>query len=230
MAATAKQLAALKKARAARKRNLRAAKKPATAKRKPVKRKPIKRKPIKRKVARKKNPAPKKNYLYVAKTTTGTKYWFTGDDFSDSKKDAKSIGHTAAMNAAQKLRSRKALKGFNFYYTGAIVKKHKGGAGKNPVPPSKRVKIKEASELYSDFSGHEASHLIKTKHSFPDVGVYVGELDGVLYTTVRDGKTESYIHKFKDKSRPILATSFDGKKLAVIGGRYQFTNRGIEDR
>lgn len=64
----------------------------------------------------------------------------------------------------------------------------------------------------------------------PDVGLKIGHLDGVLYTTVRDGKTEKYIHKFKRSSRPLLAVSFDGKNLIMLGGAYQFTERGIVDK
>lgn len=63
-----------------------------------------------------------------------------------------------------------------------------------------------------------------------DVGLKVGHCDGILYTTVRDGKTEKYIHKFKRSSRPLLAASFDGKSLVLIGGSYQFTERGIVDK
>lgn len=63
-----------------------------------------------------------------------------------------------------------------------------------------------------------------------DTALLIGEMDGVLYTTIRDGKTESYIHKFSKKSRPQLAASFDGKQLYVIGGSYTFTDRGIVDK
>lgn len=58
----------------------------------------------------------------------------------------------------------------------------------------------------------------------------VGELDGVLYTTVRDGQTEKYVHRFRKKSRPLLATSHDGTQLGIVGGQFQFTEAGIEDR
>ena len=64
----------------------------------------------------------------------------------------------------------------------------------------------------------------------PRAGLVVGTLDGVLYTTVRDGATESYVHKFRRKSRPTLAAGSDGKSLHVIGGKFEFTDRGIEDR
>lgn len=64
----------------------------------------------------------------------------------------------------------------------------------------------------------------------PDVALKVGKLDGVLYTTHRDGKTEHYIHKFKQSARPLLAVSFDGRQMIMIGGSYQFTERGIVDK
>lgn len=64
----------------------------------------------------------------------------------------------------------------------------------------------------------------------PSVGLLIGEMDGVLYTTVRDGKKESYIHRFKARSRPLLVSSSDGDSLHIIGGKYAFTESGIVDR
>lgn len=61
-------------------------------------------------------------------------------------------------------------------------------------------------------------------------GLIVGELDGVLYTAVRDNQVEKYIHRFRKRSRPLLAASADGKNLEIVGGRFQFTEAGIEDR
>jgi hypothetical protein len=58
----------------------------------------------------------------------------------------------------------------------------------------------------------------------------VGDLDGVLYTTVRDGKTEKYVHRFRKRSRPLLVSAHDGKSLHILGGEYEFTERGIEDK
>lgn len=220
MPATKKQLAALKKAHAALKKKRAAMKK----KKAPARKKPLARrkaKPIKR--------TTRYNYLYVAKGPEKTRYWFTGSDFSTDKKDAKPIGREAAMNAAQKYRRRKALNGFNFYYTGTLVKKPDAVRKKNPVPLSSHAKLKRASDLYQDFTGHSADEIYETKFDFPKVGLEVGECDGILYTTVRDGKTEHYIHKFKKNSRPTLAASYDGKKIALVGGRYTFTDRGIVD-
>ena len=58
----------------------------------------------------------------------------------------------------------------------------------------------------------------------------VGTCDGVLYTTVRDGRKEKYIHKFKADDAPLLVVSPDGRQLMLIGGRFRFTERGIVDR
>lgn len=64
----------------------------------------------------------------------------------------------------------------------------------------------------------------------PKSGLVIGELDGVLYTTIRDGKEESYIHEFKERSRPLLVSSSDGNSLHIIGGQYVMTDRGIVDK
>jgi hypothetical protein len=110
---------------------------------------------------------------------------------------------------------------------------------KNPVPPSSRAGLKRrvtsdvqrAANLYERFSGHEAESIGKIKvKPFPKVAVAVGEIDGILYSTVRDGKLEKYIHKFHQADKPLFAVSPDGKQLFLIGGYYTFTERGIVDR
>lgn len=90
--------------------------------------------------------------------------------------------------------------------------------------------VSDARDLYEDFTGHEATRGQKVKVKVPAAALKVGSLDGVLYTTVRDGKTEKYIHKFRKTSRPVLAAGSDGKSLHVIGGSFEFTERGIVDR
>lgn len=72
--------------------------------------------------------------------------------------------------------------------------------------------------------------MIEVDVDWPNVGMVVGECDGILYTTVRDGETEHYIHDFKKKCRPTLISSHDGKHLGLIGGDFTFTERGITDR
>ena len=94
------------------------------------------------------------------------------------------------------------------------------------MPPSS---IKEAADLYRDFTGHEPDYYEKLQINWPKTALRVGECDGILYTTIRDGVTESYVHKFKKSARPILVASSDGAQLALIGGDFRFTDRGIVD-
>lgn len=101
----------------------------------------------------------------------------------------------------------------------------------NPVPASKKVQIRNASKLYSDFTGHDANEYeMVDKPIIPDVMLLVGDLDFIGYTTVRDGKTEKYIHKFKKNCRPHFTVSHDGKQLFMLGGSYDFTELGIVDK
>lgn len=71
---------------------------------------------------------------------------------------------------------------------------------------------------------------MRVKERDPKVGLVIGELDGVLYTTVRDNQREKYIHRFKKRARPLLVSSFDGHQLRIVGGQFEFTEAGIEDR
>lgn len=90
--------------------------------------------------------------------------------------------------------------------------------------------IREAARLYRDFTGDEGELVGKVrKIEWPKVAAVIGEMDGVLYSTVRDGVDEKYIHKFKKGSRPLLCTSHDGKTLIIVLGKYRFTDRGIVD-
>jgi len=101
----------------------------------------------------------------------------------------------------------------------------------NPVPPSRKVQQRNAEDLYSRFTGHEAAeHVMIDKPVLPDVMLVVGDIDFIGYTTVRDGVTEKYIHKFTKKCRPLFSVSHDGKQLFMLGGSYDFTELGIVDK
>lgn len=112
------------------------------------------------------------------------------------------------------------------------------GVRMNPVPPSSRAlqsrairnQIDQAKDLYERFSGHDAMELGSVQvPAMPAVGVAIGEIDGILYSAVRDGQLEKYIHRFRKKDRPIFVVSPDGSMLYLIGGSYDFTERGIVD-
>jgi len=115
----------------------------------------------------------------------------------------------------------------------------KGIRPRNPVPPSSRAAqlsradqddLARAADLYERFSGHEAEVVGKVRlNPIGKVGVAIGEVDGILYSTVRDGVLEKYIHKFRKADRPLFVVSPDGRALHLVGGNYTFTERGIVD-
>lgn len=91
--------------------------------------------------------------------------------------------------------------------------------------------LKQAMSLYKKFSGHEPELVGKVKITkMPEVGIIIGDLDGVAYETVRDNKKDKYFHKFNKKSRPLLCSSFNGAQLFIINGHYDFTEDGIVDK
>lgn len=90
-------------------------------------------------------------------------------------------------------------------------------------------KIRKAEKLYEDFHLDGPDSWNEYSDVGFEVGAEVGVCDGILYTTVRNGKTESYIHEFSEVGSPTLIASFDGKKLALVGGDFKFTERGIVD-
>ena len=90
--------------------------------------------------------------------------------------------------------------------------------------------VGKAIDLFRRFRGDEPKYIDTVKFKIPDVALLIGQMDGIMYTTVRDGKAERYIHKFKRKSRPLLAVGHDGNQLIILGGEYEFTELGIEDK
>lgn len=91
-------------------------------------------------------------------------------------------------------------------------------------------KVKAAARLFEDFTGHRPRFVERVTVNVPDVLMLVGECDGVLYSCVRDGKAQKYIHQFSKTSRPLLCSNETGTQLYLIGGQYNFTSRGIVDR
>lgn len=109
--------------------------------------------------------------------------------------------------------------------------------GGNPVPASRfhgqpragKNAIEKAAKLYRNFTGNEP-HETARSDAIPDRAYLdIGTVDGILYTTSREGKPEQYIHHFRPRSRPKLLVSHDGKEARTLGGRFTFTERGFVD-
>lgn len=109
------------------------------------------------------------------------------------------------------------------------------------VPPSSRAgqtrraallsERERAEDLFERFTGHDAEPIARVRlPPLPEHMAVIGELDGVLYTTTRDGREEKYIHEFRKRDKPLLCVSPDGEQLFIVAGRYVFTERGIVDR
>lgn len=92
-------------------------------------------------------------------------------------------------------------------------------------------RIAQAARRFQSFTGHKAeSATLVPFPPYPVEAFAIGNLVGVIYETIRDGERETYVHRFRKKSRPLLASTFDGSRLVIVGGRYRFTDRGIVDR
>lgn len=54
-----------------------------------------------------------------------------------------------------------------------------------------RRQISQASKLYSEFTGEEPQYIDQVSIDVSPVMLLIGECDGILYTTRRDGNVES---------------------------------------
>lgn len=102
---------------------------------------------------------------------------------------------------------------------------------KNPAPAS----LDEAAHKLEEFTGRPAGDVIESSPRSKDkTGLVIGELDLIGYRQAREGidggRMTPFAHKFRKNSRPLLAVSTDGKQLHIVGGQYEFTDAGIEDR
>lgn len=107
-----------------------------------------------------------------------------------------------------------------------------------PIDPARKnpesAGIEQAARKLVEFSGHDADKVLKVDMPAVREGLVIGEVPAIEYVTKREGINKDRLtlwrHKFRKKSRPLLAVSKDGKQLLIVGGRYEFTEAGIEDR
>jgi hypothetical protein len=87
--------------------------------------------------------------------------------------------------------------------------------------------VARAARLYMDFHERPAKRvrLVPVRRSI--VAMQIGRLDAVLYSSDHGVR---YQHTFKGRSRPHLVASHDGRALAIVGGRFRMTARGIVDQ
>lgn len=89
--------------------------------------------------------------------------------------------------------------------------------------------VDKAVRAFREFSGHEPDAMVTAPVPRIEGPLWhLGDLEGVIYETTRDGRREKYLHKFRGNDRPALAVTFDGQQLVILGGGYQVTDRGIE--
>lgn len=209
------QLAALAKARAARKK-------------KPAAKKPARKNPVK---PRKKAAPIVRDHVALVTISDGRKGYITSDAIKLDTELANALKLKSAdmIVRAQMYFARYKSRLHSVEVMPVSKAKKSSGYGVNPVPASKALKQKEAAFLFEDFTGHKADHYENRTINLPDVGLKFGECTGIMYETVRDGVKERYCHEFKKTARPDLGASFDGKQIFLVGGNYRFTNRGIVD-
>ena len=100
----------------------------------------------------------------------------------------------------------------------------------------KKIRISEKDmrgviQIYESFREKKPRRLNVVKvPDAPKIVACIGHVEAIDYRTTHGRKLTLYRHDFVAGSRPLLCVSPDGKSLLLLGGRYQFTERGIVDR
>lgn len=182
---------------------------------------------------RRRNPTPfkarnaKASAIYAQKSR-GPLLWFDGRKFTNN--DSPQYFGTRERAFGRALELVKAFPMLRRYrvWIGAPMRRQ------NPDSRT-QARLDAAAQRLEDFSGHAARKVIEVSpRSSEKTGLVIGELDLIGYRTKRvglaGGKLVRYAHDFSKGSRPLLAVSSDGKQLHIVGGQYEFTEAGIEDR
>lgn len=89
--------------------------------------------------------------------------------------------------------------------------------------------FRRAVKLYRDFREADPRTARRVKFAAPKALARMGVLEFVGYMTTHAGKPALYVHHFAPGSRPALYAGVSRNGLALYGGRYWVTGRGITD-
>lgn len=89
--------------------------------------------------------------------------------------------------------------------------------------------IRAAVELFAAFREKQPRRIKVVEFDVPEAVLVIGHVEEICYRTTHGDKLVRYRHPFQSGSRPLLCVSSDGKQLLLLGGRYQFEERGIVD-
>lgn len=91
-------------------------------------------------------------------------------------------------------------------------------------------RLAQAVTLYESFREKRPKRLAKLRVDIPKVVACMGHVEALDYRTTHGKKVTLYHHNFAAGSRPLLCVSANGRQLMLLGGRYEFTGRGIVDQ
>jgi hypothetical protein len=94
--------------------------------------------------------------------------------------------------------------------------------------PTVREAAAKAAKRFQDFTGHAPMEGKVRMPDWPKALMSWGKCLTIDYVTVRDGKKTQYTHDFPANARPYICTDPDGTMIFILGGPFQFTERGIE--
>ncbi len=175
---------------------------------------------------------------YAGNRGIGPVMLYNGKSFSD-RPDARPYGFsskTAAASMARRLlTNNRKLVNYKMWVAPALYGEASVDRAVNPKRRKNPASLDEVANKLEEFTGRPAGDVIEsTPRSKDKTGLVIGELDLIGYRQAREGidggRMTRFAHKFRKNSRPLLAVSTDGKQLHIVGGQYEFTDAGIEDR
>ncbi len=89
--------------------------------------------------------------------------------------------------------------------------------------------VRRAVQLYRDFREAAPRSARRASIATPRALARMGPLEFVGYMTTHAGKPALYVHYFAPGSRPALYAGVSRNQLALYGGRFRVTARGITD-